>query len=359
MDDRHIIETLYAQYTDKGFILEHEVLHLFAENNVPLSSIDSLTEQLLLRGVIIRADEADDDGYDRGKIDFETLYKNVIHADPSLRNYIEYVRQIQPPQHREWQRLIPQYRGGNQYAQERLFKMYLRSVIKIAYAYHQRLGAPLADTIQDGNIGLLLALEKYDGGKHGVFPSYYSMWVMQNITRNMVFSPNPLFYFPVNIRSKLYSFYDNVEAAGGISKADLSSLVLLKSVMEEMGCTVEEAKYYLTFFTPPLSIEELLETEANDFSDDSAQEERMVEVADRVLLQDTIWDLLSQLKPREAEVLKLRYGLTDDNDCTLEEVGEKFGLTRERIRQVEAEAFKKLCHPTRINRLRAFFNALG
>lgn len=355
MDDQQIIETLYAKYSEKGFISEAEALCLFVENQVSLSSIDSLTEQLLLRGVIIKADESDDDEYDRGQTDFEALYRGVIHADPSLRNYIEYVRQIQPPQHREWKMLLPQYKTGNPYAQNRLFEMYLRYVVKIAYSYYQRLGVPLSDTIQEGNIGLLLAFEKYDMAEHGIFPTYYPMWVMQNITRNTSFSPNPLFYFPVRIKDKLYKLYHNIEASGGIGEADLSSPALLESVMEEMDCAVEDAKEYLKFFEPMLSIERLLESEENVFSDGGALEKRMIEAADNVLLHDTIWSFLSQLKPQEAEVLKLRYGLADDNECTLEEIGKKFGRTRERIRQIEVKALKKLTHPNRVDKLRAFF----
>lgn len=359
MDDRQIIETLYAQYSEKGFISEGEALHLFVENNVSLSSIDSLTEQLLLRGVIIKADENDDNEYDRGQTDFEALYRGIIHADPALRHYIEYVRQIQPPQHREWQMLFPQYKTGNQYAQDRLFEMYLRYVVKIAYSYYQRLGVPLADTIQEGNIGLLLAFEKYDMAEHGVFPSYYPMWVMQNITRNTSFSPNPLFYFPAHIKDKLYKLYHKIEAVGGIDEVDLSSPALLESVMEEMDCAAKDVKEYLNFFEPMLSIEGLLESEVSVFSDDGALEKRMIEAVDNILLHDIIWSFLSQLKPQEAEILKLRYGLADDNECTLEEIGKKFCRTRERIRQIEVKALKKLTHPSRVDRLRAFFNAQG
>ena len=359
MDDRCIIETLYAQYTNKGFILEHEVLHLFAENNVPLSNVDSLTEHLLLRGVIIKADEADEEEYDRGKIDFEALYEDIILADPSLRNYIDYVRQIQPPQRREWQRLFPMYKEGSRYAHNRLFEMYLRSVAKIAYSYYQRLRLPLADTIQEGNIGLLLAFEKYEMAEHEALPKYYPMWVMQSIMRNRSFSPNPLVYFPVNVKDRLYKIYDHIEAAGGATEADLSSPVLLKSVMEEMGCTAEEAKHYLRFFEPIFSIEELLGAEANIFSDDGMLEEGIIDTVDKVLLRDTVRDYLSQLKPKEANILELRYGLRDDSECTLEEAGKKFGVTRERIRQIEATALKRLCHSTRIDKLRAFFCALG
>ncbi len=355
-----IITTLYDCYKANGFITEDEALSLFAANNISLANIDALTEQLLLRGVIIKteADVGDDEEeYDRGQTDFECLYKNVVDVEPSLHDYVEYVRQIQPPQHREWRILMPQYKSGNKYAKNRLHNMYLRSVIKIAYSFHKRFGALLADTIQDGNIGLLYALRKFNIAEHGVFPSYYPMWVMQNITRYMSFSPNPLLYFPVHMKDKLNKLYDNVVDAGGIGKADLSSITLFQSVIGEMDCTEDEAKYYLSFFQPLFSIEEQLEKQEISFTDCGIQAEDMMDAVDKILLHHTVKDVLTQLKSRESKVLELRHGLLDNYERTLEEVGEHFGVTRERIRQIEAKAIRRLRHPTRSKKLRPFFDA--
>ena len=357
MDKHQIVETLYKKYSKQGFITEDEALSVFAEHNATLPEIDSLTEQLLIRGVIIKPynSEDEDDEYDRGQTDFQALYDDVIKIDPSLDSYVSYVSKIQPPQHREWKMLIPQYKSGNKYALTRLFEMYLRSVIKIAFSFSQKFNAVLADTIQDGNIGLLNSFEKYDMTTHGVFQSYYPMWVMQNITRNMPFSPNPCLYFPVHIRDRLYKLYDNVVAAGGIGVADLSSPILIKSVTDELNCTIEEAQYLLHFFKPIQSIEDLIGTQPELFFDDSF-EVNMIENIDKTILGNVVEKLLSELNPRETEVLQLRYGLDRGKERTLEEVGCRFNLTRERIRQIESNAIKKLSMPMRAEKLKSFID---
>jgi RNA polymerase primary sigma factor len=352
---QEIVTELYDRYQQRGFITENETLSLFAKKSVPLTEIDSLTGQLLMRGVVIKLNDLsdNDEEYDRGQIDFEALYAAVIEAEPSLKNYIEFTREIQPPQHREWQVLIPQYKVGNQYAKNRLFEMYMRSVVKIAYSFYKRLGASLADTIQDGNIGLLTSFEKYDISEHGVFPSYYPWWVMQSITRNMGFSPNPLIYFPVQMRDKLYKIYDNVISAGGIGVADLSSPALLKSVMEELGCTADDVNKFLRCFESALSIEKLLATQPGIFTDSGMAEEKIFEYLDEIKIQDTIKKLLAELKLREAQVLIFRYGLYDYKERTLEEVGKMYGVTRERIRQIESKALRKLRNSSRVKKLRS------
>ena len=348
-----IIDNLYAKYKSKGFIQEDEALTLMSAQNLSLQEIERITGTLLGMGVIF-ADESfedDEDEYDRGQTDFNLLYEDVVATEPVLEQFVNEIRMIQPPQHREWMTLIPQYQAGNPYAINRLFEMYLRSVLKIAFSFSQKYNAPLMDTFEDGMEGLLKSFSKYDLAKNGVFPSYYPMWVMQNITRNMSFSPNPLLYFPVHIRTKLYQLFDNVEAAEG----DLKSPWLIQSVVDELECTEIEAKNLLGFFEPMPSLDELLENECDGyFNDNGAFEDEMYQRAEQSDLQSIFKTLLMELKPREAEILEARYGLIDGKAKTLEEVGEMYDVTRERIRQIEAKALRKIRHPSRVKKLTGF-----
>lgn len=349
-----IIDELYAVYQSKGFILEEEALTLMDAYNLSLQEIEQITGILLGKGALFGgfsyAD--DDDEYDRSKTDFNKLYEDAIVAEPILEQMINDIRKIQPPQHREWMTLIPQCQAGNKYAANRLFMMYLRSVLKIAYQLSQKYNSPLMDTFEDGMEGLLKSFYKYDLSKHGVFPSYYPMWVMQNITRNMAFSPNPQLYFPVHVKTKLCKIFDNVEAA----EWDLSSKALIKSVVDELECSAEEAERLLGFFMAIPSLDDLLENGKEElFSDKGAFADELARRTEHSDLRKIIDALRKEITPRESQVLDLRYGLSDGKERTLEEIGEMFSLTRERIRQIEAKGIRKLQHPTRIKRIRDYY----
>jgi len=350
-----IIDDLYAKYKSRGFIQEDEALSLMDAHNLSLQEVERLTGILLGMGVLF--DNIDDEEeYDKGQVDFETLFVNVVNVDPHLKEFIDYVREIQPPQRREWQMLIPQHKAGNEYATTRLFEMYLRSVVNIAYNFSEKYHTSLVDCIGDGMIGLVRALEKYELSEHKVFPGYYPTWVWQNITRNMCFTPNPLLYFPAHVRAKLYKLFDNIDEAGGIGTADLSAPELVNSVTDELACSVDEARNLLRFFEPMSSLDELRENEIEAYcSDNGAFEYEMIERSERASLRRVVKEALTHLKPNEIEVLELRYGLTDGTERTLEEVGLIKGLTRERIRQIESRALRKLQQPTILQRFEGYY----
>jgi len=349
-----VIDELYAVYQSKGFIQEEEALTLMSAYNLSLQEIERITRTLLGMGVLFGgySNADDDDEYDRGQTDFNKLYEDAIAAEPILEQLVSDIREIQPPQHREWMTLIPQYQVGNKYAANRLFEMYLRSVLKIAYQFSQKYNAPLMDTFEDGMEGLLKSFRRYDLSKHGVFPTYYPMWVMQYITRNVAFSPNPLLYFPLHVRTKLYKIFDNVEAA----EWDLSSQALIKSVIDELECSAEEAELLLGFFVAIPSLDELLENNSDEFfSDQGAFAEELARKTEHSDLRRIIDALLKEIKPRESQILVLRFGLTDGKERTLEEIGDMFSLTRGRIQQIEAKIIRKLQHSTRAKRIRDYY----
>jgi RNA polymerase primary sigma factor len=356
------VELLFNIYKDKGFVSTDTVFEVLNSTDMSLDAVDRICDELLSMGVIIRDDPADflvddDDEYDRSQIDYEQIFNEVLSSDPALKHYIDDVRKIQPPQYREWQLLLPQAKSGNSYAFERLCQMYLRNVIRIALTTHKKYGVPLAETIQDGNVGLIMAIEKYDPISHDVFSTYFPWWVRQNITREMIFSPNPFFYFPVHIREQLYSIYELVLQYESNNHECFESVQgLVEQVAQMLNCPVENASKIIGNFHPVESIEVLLKSKPDTFSDNGFQTDEYLENNHSKDIEVIVRNVLQTLTSRECRVLELRYGILDGRERTLEEVGNEFGVTRERIRQIEAKAIRKLQHPSRSKKLKSFYD---
>lgn len=191
------IKNLQDLYKERGFITEENILDSVIDNNLSLNDIDRLCEILLSMGFIIRADtiktsstklkiDYEEEVYDRSQIDYEEFYKEVVSIDDSLSLFIKGVSRILPPQHREWSNLMPHAKNGNEFARQRILEMYLRTVIRISLWHHKKYDLPLADTIQEGFVGLITALEKYDLIRQENFATYAPWWVRQVIFREMI-----------------------------------------------------------------------------------------------------------------------------------------------------------------------------
>lgn len=348
-----IIGMLYTQYKSNGFITEDEALELMIEYSLPLNEVDKITEQLLAMGILILTDQDDlkttddENDYDRSQTDYSALFDRIIEIDTGLKNFIDEVREIQPPQHREWINLMPQAKAGNKYAHNRLFEMYLRVVIKIALWHHDKYDAPIADAIQDGCIGLITAIEKFEFGKQNLFTTYAPWWIRQVIIRELQFQPNTIFYIPVHYKDKLFAIYE-IAKAHSCEKCRKNDIcpVLTTEVADKLDCSTIDANQYLWFFLSPFSIEtldELFLTDSGFLVDD---------MIDGIALNTKCQELyraLDTIRPVQKEVLVLRYGLFGGVPKTLEEVGEIRGVTRERIRQIEKVALTRMRHPSRRN----------
>ncbi|MDD5017972.1 MAG: sigma-70 family RNA polymerase sigma factor [Eubacteriales bacterium] len=359
---KSIIHELYRVYQAEGYIAEDTVFSTLVDAGIPLHEIDRICDQLLSMGVIIcndpeaYYDENGDENYDRSKLDYEQIFEEVISIDESLTPFIEQLRQIKPPQHREWRNLMPQVKGGNKYALQRLIEMYLRTVVKIALFFHKKLALPLADTLQEGCMGLMTAIDKYEIGRQDVFPIYFPWWVRQNIMRETSFTINPTIYIPVHLREKLFSIWDIVHAHDcDLCNADDYCENLIDEIMKELECDEVNAKFYLRYYNEYLSIEVLCEDNPEALSDHGNCMGKYFDDLYGRELTVNIHQVLETLKPKEQEIIKLRFGLFDTSEHTLEQVGKVYGVTRERIRQIEAKAIRKLQHPTRSKKFRPFY----
>lgn len=342
-----IIEKLYQEYTVHGFISEDHIFDVLEENGISLFDVEYICDHLLSKGVIIRDDaltDDEDDEYDRSNVDYEEVFSEVLKIDDTFSDFIEYIRGIKPPQHREWMNLMPQVKLKNAYARNRIFEMYMKVAVRIALVHAKRYHLPLDETIQNAMMGLHVSIDKYETARQENFASYFPLWVRQFIMRDAP-TLNPSVYFPIHIKDKLFAIYDNMEDYfGDIEDRTDPGIELLQSIATELECTLVEARRLFDYLAPYESIEELSENEENEllFSDDGIGCENMISLVERNFDIDDLQIKLSKLTYREQEVLRLRYGIGYDHEYTLDEIGQKFCVTRERVRQIEAKALRKL-----------------
>ena len=342
-----IIEKLYHEYTMHGFVSEDHIFDVLEENGISLFDVEYICDHLLSKGVIIRNDapiDEEEEEYDRSNIDYEEIYREVLDLDDTFTDFIEYIRGIKPPQHREWMNLMPQVKLNNAYARNRIFEMYMKVAVRIALAHSKRYQLPLDETIQSAMMGLHISIDKYETARQENFASYFPLWVRQYIMRDAQ-TLNPSVYFPTHIKEKLFAIYDNMEDYfGDVADRTEPGIELLESISNELECDLKEARRLFDCLIPFESVEALTEDEENEaiFSDEGIENEKMISSIENKLDVVSLRDKLKTLTDREETVVRMRYGLDIGYERTLEEVGKELCITRERVRQIEVKALRKI-----------------
>ena len=300
---------------------------------------------------MLSGDLSDEDVPDEKELqDISNLIVGDVKVNDSVKIYLKEIGKVRLLTAQEEVEIAQRIANGDEDAKQELINANLRLVISIAKRYAGR-GMPFLDLIQEGNMGLIKAVEKFDYTKGFKFSTYATWWIRQAITRAIADQARTI-RIPVHM----------VETINKITRAQ-------RQLVQELGRdpTAEEISERLEGSLSPDRIREIqcinqepvsLETPIGEEDDshlgDFIEDKEVVspsEYTTKSLLKDELYEVLQELTDREARVLELRYGLRDNHPRTLEEVGKEFGVTRERIRQIEAKAIKKLRHPNRAKRL--------
>jgi len=285
-------------------------------------------------------------------VDPETLVDTFSTDDP-VRMYLKEIGKVALLSPEEEVELAMKMSEGDEDARRRMAEANLRLVVSIAKRYVGR-GMMFLDLIQEGNLGLIKAVEKFDYTKGYKFSTYATWWIRQAITRAIADQARTI-RIPVHM----------VETINKVIRVSRQLLQELghdpspEEIAAEMGIPVEKVRDILKIAQEPVSLEtpigEEEDSHLGDFIPDEDASEP-AEAASFTLLKEQLMTVLGTLTPREAKVLRLRFGIEDGRTRTLEEVGREFNVTRERIRQIEAKALRKLRHPSRSKKLRDFLN---
>ncbi len=335
------------------------LLEYFADNNIDINdnaedSIDDIDESKLNDdSSIIDSDLFEDDGYVKEKIDediddIDKYASSDIKVNDSVKLYLKEIGKVKLLGDEE-QEVAKRCAEGDEEAKNRLITANLRLVINIAKNYVGR-GMFLLDLIQEGNLGLIKAVSKFDYTKGFKFSTYATWWIRQSITRAIADQARTI-RIPVHM----------VETINKMTRVqrqlvqELGREPTAEEISEKMdgALSPDRIREIQSIAVDPVSLETSIgeedDSRLGDFIEDK-DTESPTEYATKQLLKDELYSVMKDLTDREERVLRLRYGLDDNRPHTLEEVGREFGVTRERIRQIEAKAIRKLRHPTRAKR---------
>ncbi len=349
---------LLKQGEDDGFLVQDDILMVFPEPEKHIDEIDEFFNAAFQKGIdifeTISTREESDANKSAEEIEKELEQLVSIKHGESLDPIKKYLKEIGRTPLLTFEQeiqLAKQYEKDNEDAKEKLIKANLRLVVSIAKKY---LGRRLSflDLIQEGNKGLIRGVEKYDWRRGYKFSTYATWWIRQAITRAIADQSRTI-RIPVHMVDQINRFYKTQRRLIQKLGREPSS----KEIAKEMQITIDEVENLMKISQQPKSLSTPVgddkEATLEQFVADQSQPSLYDKVS-RELLKETLQKVLDTLSPRERKVLIMRFGLEDGKPKTLEEVGKEFKVTRERIRQIEAKAIRKLKHPTRARKLKDF-----
>lgn len=359
-DKKTILKELAERGKLKGSLTNKEILDAMGEIDFDPEQLEKFYDSLEAAGVDV-IDDFDDNQFDNiehelaasGETTSSDMGDGSIAIDDPVKVYLKEIGKVPLLTSEEEVDLAIRIKEGDSAAKKRLSEANLRLVVSIAKRYLGR-GMQFLDLIQEGNLGLIKAVEKFDYTKGFKFSTYATWWIRQAITRAIADQARTI-RIPVHM----------VETINKVKKVSSQLLHInghepsAEEIAEELDMPVDRVRDIMRVAQEPVSLEtpigEEEDSHLGDFiPDDDAP--APADAASHTMLKEQLAEVLSTLTPREEKVLILRFGLDDGRSRTLEEVGREFRVTRERIRQIEAKALRKLRHPTRSKRLKDFLD---
>lgn len=353
------IKELIAKGKRKGIISYHEIMDAMEQVDLSPDQIDEVYEALANNGIEILPDTSEEvtDDHDfqpeGEEVEIDLTIPEGIALDDPVRMYLKEIGRVPLLSAAEEIELAHKVEAGDETAKRRLAEANLRLVVSIAKRYVGR-GMLFLDLIQEGNLGLIKAVEKFDYRKGFKFSTYATWWIRQAITRAIADQARTI-RIPVHM-------VETINKLIRVSRQLLQSLgrePTAEEIAEEMEMTPERVREIIKIAQEPVSLETPIGEEEDSHLGDFIEDQDApapAEAASFRLLKEQLEEVLNTLTPREEKVLRLRFGLDDGRARTLEEVGQIFNVTRERIRQIEAKALRKLRHPSRSKKLKDFLD---
>jgi RNA polymerase primary sigma factor len=352
------VKELIKRGREQGFLTQDEILEFYPDAEKKISELDDLYDRLLSESIdvfeSVASDEFEPDEKAKEKLEREIEILSKLSGaettDP-VRQYLREIGKVSLLTAEDEVELAKRYEKREKAAKDKLTESNLRLVVSIAKKYIGR-GLSLLDLIQEGNQGLIRAVEKYDWRRGYKFSTYATWWIRQAITRAIADQARTI-RIPVHMVETINKLYRTSRRL----MQELGREPTAEEIAEEVELDPERVREIFKIAQEVTSLEAPVGEDQESFLGDFIPDENTlspVDAASKQLLKDHLDDVLATLSDREARVLKLRFGLEGNKQMTLEEVGKVFGVTRERIRQIEAKALRKLKHPSRRKKLQDY-----
>lgn len=349
------VKELIEKGKKRGFLTYNEIADVLQDKELTPAQIDDVYEMLTSMGIEIVDEHGNNKETDEPEEEhaLDLSIPDGVSINDPVRMYLKEIGKVPLLTAAQEVELAQRIEAGEEEAKRRLSEANLRLVVSIAKRYVGR-GMLFLDLIQEGNLGLIKAVEKFDYRKGYKFSTYATWWIRQAITRAIADQARTI-RIPVHM-------VETINKLIRVSRQLLQELgrePAPEEIAEEMDLSVERVREIMKIAQEPVSLETPIGEEEDSHLGDFIEDQEVpapAEAASFILLKEQLEGVLNTLTEREEKVLRLRFGLDDGRTRTLEEVGKVFSVTRERIRQIEAKALRKLRHPSRSKKLKDYLD---